>query len=321
MLDYECDQSSLRWSFREEHFCLYLYTVVVFLLEAPSSIAFSYSSERANNVGLGFSVVSDKVFIEQHTFAYVDFSYKLDMVSTQLYLGLKAVGNFYSANPRGLITYTSSDPAQQQLLRFNPNVGAVAILKGELFWAFFSIPRLFNVKRENDNLAVTAKDRGHSYLGGGVNLPIVADFLVKPPVMLRKVKGLPVTTDFTGMLSWQNQFDVGISCRSSSAFSLLSVVSLGGFDIGYAIETPTVISFRNLILKPTKSSLESIWVKEIKLLKQFQRVRINCHPHNSHTHKQSPPFKDITKSTFRSMMIANCNGFGLAPTLWTWGYI
>jgi hypothetical protein len=105
--------------------------------------AFSYSSERANNVGLGFSVVSDKVFIEQHTFAYVDFSYKLDMVSTQLYLGLKAVGNFYSANPRGLITYTSSDPAQQQLLRFNPNVGAVAILKGELFWAFFSIPGKF----------------------------------------------------------------------------------------------------------------------------------------------------------------------------------
>ena len=218
--------------------------------DAPSTLAFSYSSERENNVGLGLSVVSDKVFIEQQTFAYVDFSYKLDMESTQLYLGLKAGGNFYSADPRALSTYSaSSDPAQQQLSRFNPNVGAGALLKGELFWASFSIPRLFNVKRESDNIAVTAKDRMHSYLGGGVDLPIGSGLLVKPSVMLRKVKGLPVTTDFTGMLSWQNQFDVGISYRSSSSFALLSVISLGGFDIGYAYETPTASSLSQLNLK------------------------------------------------------------------------
>ena len=217
--------------------------------DAPSTLAFSYSSERENNVGLGLSVVSDKVFIEQQTFAYVDFSYKLDMESTQLYLGLKAGGNFYNADPRGLTTYSPSDPAQQQLSRFNPNVGAGAYLRGELFWASFSIPRLFNVKRESDNLAVTAKDRMHSYLGGGVDLPIGSGLLVKPSVMLRKVKGLPVTTDFTGMLSWQNQFDVGISYRSSSSFALLSVISLGGFDIGYAYETPTASSLSQLNLK------------------------------------------------------------------------
>ena len=218
--------------------------------DAPSTLAFSYSSERENNVGLGLSVVSDKVFIEQQTFAYVDFSYKLDMESTQLYLGLKAGGNFYSADPRALSAYSaSSDPAQQQLSRFNPNVGAGALLKGELFWASFSIPRLFNVKRESDNIAVTAKDRMHSYLGGGVDLPIGSGLLVKPSVMLRKVKGLPVTTDFTGMLSWQNQFDVGISYRSSSSFALLSVISLGGFDIGYAYETPTASSLSQLNLK------------------------------------------------------------------------
>jgi type IX secretion system PorP/SprF family membrane protein len=217
--------------------------------DAPSTLAFSYSSERENNVGLGLSVVSDKVFIEQQTFAYVDFSYKLDMESTQLYLGLKAGGNFYNADPRGLTTYSPSDPAQQQLSRFNPNVGAGALLKGEFFWASFSIPRLFNIKRENYNLAVKAKDRVHSYLGGGADLAVDGGFIVKPSVMLRKVKGLPITTDLTGMLSWQNQFDIGISYRSSSAFSLLSVVSVGGFDIGYAYETPTVSSLSQLNLK------------------------------------------------------------------------
>ena len=218
--------------------------------DAPSTLAFSYSSERANNVGLGLSVVSDKVFIEQQTFAYADFSYKLDMESTQLYLGLKAGGNFYSADPRVLSTYsTSSDPAQQQLSRFNPNVGAGAYLRGELFWASFSIPRLFNVKRESDNLAVTAKDRVHSYLGGGADFAVGSGLLLKPSVLFRKVKGLPVTTDITTMLSWQNQFDLGVSYRTSSAFALLAVVSLGGFDIGYAYETPTVSSLSQLNLR------------------------------------------------------------------------
>ena len=218
--------------------------------DAPSTLAFSYSSERANNVGLGLSVVSDKVFIEQQTFAYADFSYKLDMESTQLYLGLKAGGNFYSADPRVLSTYsTSSDPAQQRLSRFNPNVGAGAYLRGELFWASFSIPRLFNVKRESDNLAVTAKDRVHSYLGGGADFAIGSGLLLKPSVLFRKVKGLPVTTDITTMLSWQNQLDLGVSYRTSSAFALLAVVSLGGFDIGYAYETPTDSSLSQLNLK------------------------------------------------------------------------
>ena len=58
--------------------------------DAPNTIAFAYSSARENNVGLGLSVVSDRVFIEQQTFAYVDFSYKLSMSDdSNLYLGLK----------------------------------------------------------------------------------------------------------------------------------------------------------------------------------------------------------------------------------------
>ena len=50
---------------------------------------------------------------------------------------------------------------------------------------------------------------------------------------------LPVGTEFTGMLSWQNMFDIGVSARSTSAMSILSVINLGTFEVGYAYETPT----------------------------------------------------------------------------------
>ena len=101
----------------------------------------------------------------------------------------------------------------------------------------FSIPRLFNVNRSRQSL-ITTKDRVHTYLGGGVDLAVSNGIYVKP-LMVRKVKGLPVTADITGMVSWQNQFDVGLSIRTNSSMALMTVVSLGLFDIGYAYETPT----------------------------------------------------------------------------------
>ena len=209
--------------------------------DAPNTLALAFSSARENNVGLGISLVSDKVFIEQQTFAYIDFSYKLQMSGeSALFLGLKGGGNFYSADPTSLSAYLSvGDPSQVSLSKFNPNIGAGAYFKATNYWVSFSIPRLFNVKRNGDNLAVTAKDRVHTYLGGGVDLPVSNGIFIKPSLMIRKVKGLPTTADITGMVSWQNQFDIGLSIRTNSSMALMSMISLGMFDIGYAYETPT----------------------------------------------------------------------------------
>jgi len=218
--------------------------------DAPSTLAFSYSSARENNVGLGISVVSDKVFVEQQTSANVDFSYRLQTnESTQLFLGIKAGGNFYNADPTKLNSYTfSPDPLKQSISKFNPNIGVGAFLKNELFWISLSLPRLFNVKRDLD-IAITAKDRVHSYLGGGVDLSMTPNLYFKPSLMLRKVKGLPLTTDISAIFSWQNRLDFGLSYRTSSALSLLSLVSVGKFKIGYAYEVPTVSSLSQLNLK------------------------------------------------------------------------
>ena len=141
-----------------------------------------------------------------------------------------------------------SDPTKQQLSRLVPNVGVGAFLNAEKFWLSFSIPRLFNAERDK-NQAIASKDRIHSYLASGAYLPLTSNILFKPSVMLRKVSGLSATTDLTGMLSWKNTFDFGISYRTSSALSVMSLISLGSFDIGYAYEVPTESSLSQLNLK------------------------------------------------------------------------
>jgi len=217
--------------------------------EAPTTLAFSYSSARENKVGLGISLVADRVFIEQQTSATIDFSYQLNMETTQVYLGLKAGGNFYKADPTGLLGFaTSPDPIQQAFSKFNPNIGVGALLKRENLWISFSLPRIFKSNRTKE-LAITAKDRVHIYLGGGGTLPLGTNLYLKPSLLLRKVKGLPLSTDLTGFINWQKKFDVGLSYRSSGALSFLSSVRVGNFDLGYAYETPTVSSLSQLNLK------------------------------------------------------------------------
>ena len=218
---------------------------------APKTTAIAFSSERKNNVGLGLSIISDKVFVEQQTFAYVDFSYKLQVDdATNLFLGIKAGGNFYSADGTGLNSYgVGLDPAQKALSRFNPNVGAGAYLKGENYWISASVPRLFKINRDDD-IAITAKDRIHSYLGAGFSWNLNENIALKPSMMLRKVKGLPLSTDFTGYVSFQNRIDLGVSYRSKASMSLLAFINVfNGLDVGYAYETPSEQLLSGISLK------------------------------------------------------------------------
>ena len=134
---------------------------------APNTIALAFSSARKNNVGLGVSVVSDKIFIEQQTFAYVDFSYKLELSSdAQLFFGLKGGGNFYRADPTLLNTYDPiSDPTQIALSRFNPNIGIGFYLKHKDYFVSLSTPKMLDTKRakEEDGFATAATDQAHYY--------------------------------------------------------------------------------------------------------------------------------------------------------------
>jgi type IX secretion system PorP/SprF family membrane protein len=208
---------------------------------APRTLALSYSIPRDKNIGIGVSIVSDKVFIEQQTFAYLDVSYKLQVEEkTTVFLGLKVGGNFYKSDALVLKPYSDTpDPNQISISSFNPNIGIGIYAKRDNHWFSFSIPRLLNNKR-SDDLAVTAKDRIHVYIAGGSEFPLFKYFTVKPSLMLRKVKGLPLSADITNFVSYQNKYDLGISFRTKAALSIMSVINVyDGFNIGYAYEVPT----------------------------------------------------------------------------------
>ena len=207
--------------------------------DSPKTTGLSYSLSRSNNVGLGISIISDKIFIENQTMLMIDFSYKLTLSNDGvIFLGIKGGGNSYNADPTPLIGFSDiPDPAQKSLSRFNPNMGVGFLFKVGGVWFSGSMPRMFNTKRDED-IEIQSRNRIHIYLAGGAYFKITEDFSVSPNLMYRKGKGLPNSIDFGSWVSYLNKFDLGISFKSGSVFSFLTSVGLGeNISIGYAYDT------------------------------------------------------------------------------------
>ena len=206
---------------------------------SPKSYAFTYNTVRSSNVGIGVSVISDKTFIERQTFTYIDFSYKLQVsLDTRLFLGLKAGANFYNADLTSLQNFNNlNDPSKVAMSKIKPNIGVGAYFQSKDLWISLSAPRLFEVSRADEE-DVYAKDRVHIYAAFGSSFDIIPTLILKPSVMLRKVKGMPLATEFTAQFNYHEKYDLGLQIRDNSSLGIFGIISVSEkVDLGYAYET------------------------------------------------------------------------------------
>lgn len=211
--------------------------------DAPETQAVSFGTPLGKNTGLGVSMVRDKTFIEKQTFLGIDFSYKLKVTeSTNLYLGIKAGGNFYNVNTEGLQTYNvMSDPSLNSINSFNPNVGIGGLIKYKGFFMSLSVPRILNTERarNEDGFATVATDRPHIYWSSGYDVHLDdTDYLIlKPSFFLRYVNGAPVSMDFNTMLNLDDAVELGGTYRTDKAYTgMINFKISKKLIIGYAYE-------------------------------------------------------------------------------------
>ncbi len=207
--------------------------------DSPKTTALSYSVAGGKNVGLGISIVSDQIFIEKQTIITADFSYRLNMANdAALFLGIKAGGNSYNADPSQLRSYRPElDPVKRPLSRFNPNVGVGFYFQSEHYWFSGAMPRLFNAKRDGD-IEIQSRDRIHTYLAAGAMFSLMDKFTLKPNLMYRKTKGIGAVTDLGIKAGYNNTFELGLSTRTGSIFSIQALININeNFSLGYAYDT------------------------------------------------------------------------------------
>ncbi len=211
---------------------------------APETQLLTFGTKVGKNVGIGLSIYRDVTFVEKQTYTSIDFSYKVKVSEkTNLFLGLKAGGNFYDVNTDGLETYNHQvDPSLISVNNFNPNIGIGAILKQKKWMVSLSIPRLLNTDRakREDGTAYVSTDQTHVYLGSSYDFTLSQNWMLKPSALIVYVPGAPTSMSVTAMLDFKNAMALGASYRTDSAYAGLFSLKLSKkLMVGFAYELST----------------------------------------------------------------------------------
>jgi type IX secretion system PorP/SprF family membrane protein len=232
--------------------------------ESPVTQMFSYSKPFGDKVGLGLSVVNDKVFVENSTYVGIDFSYKLTVSDNMLlYFGLKAAANFYSVNAQSIYTIGAGgvntfDNSLFNIDQFDPNIGLGFLLKREKWFLSLSVPRMLSTERastEDNGIGISTTvgtSKPHLYVSSGYEFNLKnPKWSLSPSFLLRSVKDVPVAFDSNLLVSYNDKFDLSFTYGNSKTYAFTFGLDFADkYRIGYSYET----SSRSLLSTEWNSS-------------------------------------------------------------------
>jgi type IX secretion system PorP/SprF family membrane protein len=209
---------------------------------APRTRTFSFHTPlKKLDLGLGFSVLSDKIGPLAQTGIYMDYAYRVKLNEKfKLSLGLKGGFTFYRASLTALET-VNPDPIYERDIykNFIPNFGVGGFLFSEDTYFGISVPKLVenSISREEYSSEYVGKEKIHIYLVGGKKFKVSDNIHIKSHSMLRILKNVPVSVDVTGMAGFKERVWFGAMYRFSNSWGLLTQVNaIDNILIGYSYD-------------------------------------------------------------------------------------
>lgn len=195
---------------------------------------------QSEKVGLGVSIVNDRIGPTQETYIDVDFSYKIKALKGDLAFGIKGSGHLLDVNFSKLTPYNGGDPLLQNDInnKFSPNVGiGVYYVLDNKFYLGVSAPRLLETKHfESTNLSV-AKERVNYYFITGYVMQLNDNIQAKPALLFKSVAGSPLQADLSANFLIKDKLTLGAAYRWSAAFSgLIGYQFTEGLMFGFAYD-------------------------------------------------------------------------------------
>ncbi len=211
---------------------------------APETLSFSINDRIGKNVGLGGSIISDKIGPSNETILNADFSYTLNFEKTHLALGLKASANILNVDFSQL-TGSNDDTTFQNNIdnRFTPNVGVGAYYYSDKYYVGLSVPQLLETdhyERNEREETYLAKERFHTYFMGGYVFDLSSELKLKPAYLLKVTDGAPLQLDLSANFLFLDKFTLGASYRLNSAVSALAGLQVfNNVFVGYSYDADT----------------------------------------------------------------------------------
>jgi len=225
---------------------------------APETQTLSFDSPIGKNIGLGISIVNDKLGPSHETYFDANFSYSIKTSKThKLSFGIKGGARLFDVDWSRGIRQTSNDNLfKENISRILPTVGAGLYYHSEKSYLGVSIPNFFTDQHYDDIQQSVAAERLHLFVIGGIVTDLSDTIKFKPAFLFKHVTGAPVIVDLSANFMFNDKLRLGVAYRWDDAFS-----GLVGFQINRKLLIGYAYDYTNTELQRVTSGSHEIMLR------------------------------------------------------------
>ena len=207
---------------------------------APKTFSLSaHMPIEGRKIGLGVTLLTDKVGPVNNTFFTVNYAYRLRVNDRlTLSMGLKGGITSYKVGLTDLSIIDEEDPQfQNNEKKISPNLGFGFYLYEEKYFVGFSIPKLIQTTVDDEYASDDNQLKRHYYLVGGYNWKINGDWELMPSLLTKIVAGSPISNDITVQGLYMDIVGGGLMYRIGDALGLFVYGKVyKELNVGYGYE-------------------------------------------------------------------------------------
>lgn len=210
--------------------------------DAPTTATFFGHSPVGKNVGLGLSVISDKIGPVEENNVYADFSYTLKLGGEhKLALGLKSGLTFHDVALYTDINNTLPDPQDgvfgKDVSNSYFNFGTGAFYYTDKYYLGVSVPNMLKAKHLDFDGRSYGNESSHYFFTGGYVFDINESVKFKPFFMVKSAFEAPASLDVSTNFLFKDKFEIGATYRIDDSFgAMVNYAITPALKIGYAYD-------------------------------------------------------------------------------------
>lgn len=209
--------------------------------DAPTSFTFYGEGATSKNVGLGLSIISDKIGPVTEQNIYGDFAYRIKLGENHnLSFGLKAGATLQKVNFSEIIS-TLPDPGEgifgKNSNDATMNIGTGVFYYTDKYYVSFSIPNFIKSAHLDYDGREYGSDVSHYFLTAGYVFDLNPNLKFKPSFLVKSAFNVPASLDVSANFLYKEKVELGATYRLEDSFGVLVNFNVTpDLRIGYAYD-------------------------------------------------------------------------------------
>jgi len=211
---------------------------------APQTMTLAVHSPITDRMGLGLSVLADKIGPVNEQFVFADYSYKIPIgYYDNISFGIKGGISMINAGLTDLLTIVDGDiNFDTDINNLKPNFGFGIFYYSDIYYIGASVPNLLKTTylEKNGGVVTNLSKKSHLFITGGYVFDLSYDWRFKPSFMTKATMGTPLSVDLSANFLFDEQYEIGASYRWGDSVSLLLNAKItDNLRVGYSYDFTT----------------------------------------------------------------------------------